>query len=158
MGTRSVYEKHQREIADAVAAVRKEATYWQDRYNTALHTAEIREQNLMGVIEHRDVKIADLETEVSDLETIAEAVETHCRPRDGEEAYGWLMAQAVKALREERDRLLTMVVRTGVVERFAQCPCCFAERTNGEQHEEWCDVLAAIVGDPEDDHSDSRRD
>jgi hypothetical protein len=88
-------------------------------------------------------EINALKEEVADLNTIAEAVETYCWPQDGEEAYGWLMAQAVKRLREERDRLLTMVAQTGIIEGYAQCPCCFAERTNGERHEDDCDLIAA---------------
>lgn len=129
MTTQSVYIKQQREI---------------DRLEAEILAGNHRQVLQAAIIESRDRRIADLETEVSDLETIAEAVETHCLPRDGEEAYGWLMAQAVKELAEERDRLVRALYMVGNVELLAQCPCCLAERTNGEHHDADCALGAGV--------------
>lgn len=42
---------------------------------------------------------------------------------------------------EQRDRLIQAIRVLGGVERFAQCPVCLAERTNGEWHADDCPVI-----------------
>ena len=47
----------------------------------------------------------------------------------------WHRVQKVNA------RLIQAVKALGGVERFAQCPCCLAERTNGEGHSDDCPLV-----------------
>lgn len=42
---------------------------------------------------------------------------------------------------EERDRLILAVNVLGGVEHFVQCPCCMADRTNGEWHSDDCPMV-----------------
>jgi hypothetical protein len=50
----------------------------------------------------------------------------------------------IEQLAAERDRLVRALYMVGDVERLAQCPCCLAERTNGEWHADDCALGAGV--------------
>lgn len=49
------------------------------------------------------------------------------------------------AAAEQRDRLIQAVTMLGGLERFAQCPVCQADRTNGEWHDDDCPMVAVAT-------------
>lgn len=55
-----------------------------------------------------------------------------------------LMAE-IERLQGERDRLVRALYMVGNVDLLAQCPCCLAERTNGEWHDATCALGAGVI-------------
>lgn len=54
------------------------------------------------------------------------------------------LTKEIERLQAERDRLVRALYMVGNVDLLAQCPCCLAERTNGEHHSSECALGAGV--------------
>lgn len=91
--------------------LRQECDIWRERYDLADQT----------IHEAADLLLADI---VED-----------------DVAIDALVLDAIGRVLTQRTNLILAVKTLGGVERFAQCPVCLADRTNGEQHDEICPMV-----------------
>lgn len=54
-----------------------------------------------------------------------------------------LVLDAIGRILTQRTNLILAVKTLGGFEGFAQCPCCLADRTNGEWHDDICPAVSA---------------